>query len=81
MSKVRDTARLHPKTVSEYQQHIVSARSGGIVRAGVASVRVDLSVWQTAMKLAAGDQTRIVVRSSTEVLVVNQSKRKQKGLL
>lgn len=75
--KVHDTARLHHKTVSEHQQHIVrKARKPGMKQA-IESMKVDQRVWKTAMRLAKGDATRIVVRSETEVVVVNQSKKKR----
>lgn len=76
MTKVRDNVRLHHKTVSEHQNHIVRKSGQRKVKAAVSSMQVDLRVWRRAMELAGGDSTRIVKEAPDSVLVVNHSKRK-----
>lgn len=74
-NKVRDTVRLHPSTVTNYEQFLRKVYRPG-TNAALRVIQVDMRVWRAAMKLAKGDSTRIVVHSVTEVVVVNQSKRK-----
>jgi hypothetical protein len=76
-SKVRDTARLHPQTVANYGQHLKRQTRTSSLRMQTQVTRVNLDVWRTALRLAEGDATRIVVHSPTEVIVVNHSKRKK----
>lgn len=76
MPKVRETASLHPKTVSEAQQHIRRKSGQRKVQSAVNSIKVDLRVWHKDLELAQGDVTRIKVESSESVVVVNQSKKK-----
>lgn len=69
-------ASLHPQTVSEYQKHTTKKATPKRARNTVKKLQIDQRVWTTAMKLAGGDRSRIVVHSETEVVVVNPSQRK-----
>lgn len=71
MAKVRDTARLHTKTVSEAASHVKKPSRTPGKRAAITTTKVDLRVWRTALKLAQGDRSRIDVVHSTEVIVKN----------
>ena len=75
MPKARDIARLHPKTVENHHHHVVRTPRKGTKTSQVTTIRVDMRVWKEALRLAEGDQTRIIVRSEIEVVVVNQSKK------
>jgi len=75
MPKVRETVSLHPKTVSEAQSHVRRKSGQRQMQNAIDSVKVDLRVWRTAMRLARGDRTRIKVESAESVVVVNQSKK------
>lgn len=72
MTTVRDSASLHPKTVSEYQSHTkkrAPRKPNKNLRGRY--IKVDPRVWRTALKLAKGDNSRIKVVSDTEVIVSN----------
>lgn len=72
MPAVRDTARLHPETVSNHTVHTKRKPRKKPNRAlRGREIKVDPRVWHTAMKLAKGDNGRIVIVSSTEVIVRN----------
>lgn len=72
MTAVRDSASLHPKTVSEYQSHTKrKPRRKPNKNLRGRYIKVDPRVWRTALKLAQGDNSRIKVISDTEVIVSN----------
>lgn len=71
-------ANLHPKTVSNYQEHTARRvrNHGKKVSHQMTVLRIDPRVWNLALKVANGDRSRIQILSDTAVRVVNQSKRK-----
>ena len=72
MTKVINSASLHPKTVTNYRDHVrvtVPSRSKRGSRMRV--LRVDRRVLETAKKLADGDLRRLEIRSETCVVVRN----------
>ena len=72
MSTVRDTARLHPETVTNYKSHTKKKpRKKPAANLRGRYVKVDPRVWGTAMKLAKGDAKRLKVIHETEVIVNN----------
>ena len=75
MSTVRDTARLHHKTVSNHKSHVlVKTRSRGPDKnSRVTHVKVDRRVWDAAVELCEGDAGRLVIMSETCVIVRNNS--------
>lgn len=74
------TANVHETTVKRAHELARLAKKrkgrGEAKNSRVQSVVIDPRVWQTAMELANGDVTRIQVISETEVLVVNQSRKR-----
>jgi hypothetical protein len=70
--KVRDTAKLHPKTVSNHKQHTKKKPKKPATRVLTTSVKVDPRVWKVARKVAKGDNHRIQIISSEEVIVHNK---------
>lgn len=75
-SKVRDIVRLHPKTCSDHQAHVRKKAVTKPTRKKTDTLQMDQRVWKKALEVAGGDRSRIVVRSATEVVVVNRSLRK-----
>jgi hypothetical protein len=72
MNKVRDKARLHPATVSNYQNHVTKPRRlPRQLRGPSYQIKVDPRVWKVAKQLAKGDTARLVIVSDTEVVVRN----------
>jgi hypothetical protein len=77
MSELQNTTRLHPKTVSEHEQHVKKRRGQAKVRKNgkVRHVKVDSRVWGAAMELAEGDRQRLEVKAPDEVVVLNNPRR------
>jgi hypothetical protein len=77
---MRRNVRPHPQTVTDFSRGALVRPPRTYVRnaaqIGSYVVKVDPVVWQTAMEIADGDRFRIEVRSATEVVVHNHSKRK-----
>lgn len=76
MPKTEEVTRLHHKTVASYHRHVIKKPRKNGSPAELVVTKVDGRIWETALKLAKGDSTRIVVRSPTEVVVVNRSKKR-----
>ena len=77
LQKVSRDARLHHKTVSNYEKHTVRHRTmGRKARERMSVMKVDPRVWEVALNAANGDRSRIQIISETAVRVVNQSKRR-----
>ena len=74
MPKVQDTAKLHPKTVSEHQKHKKTKPRKSSKRQKVERLKVDSRVWEVATLLSEGDPTRLQILSETEVVVKNSRK-------
>lgn len=77
---IRHTASVHPATVTAISQGTLTPRrrqtyTRGPLRGQQYVIKVDPRVWSTALELAGGDATRIQIRSATEVVVTNKSKR------
>jgi len=70
MATVRDTARLHPETVTNHAKHARKYKRSS-KQSEVKVIKVDPRVWRTAMRLAKGDRSRIVVMGTEEVIVLN----------
>lgn len=76
--KVWDVVRVHPQTCSNYQNFVTRKSITKPARKKMRTMQVDQRVWKTALEIAGGDRSRLVVRHETEVVVVNQSKRKKR---
>lgn len=81
MNDLYRTARLHHQTVATYQAHL-SSQDVRVRHSKSATIRVqvDPRVWRIAFELADKDSSRIVVRSPTEVIVTNQTKRSKSSV-
>lgn len=76
--EVYDSVSLHPKTVENAHVHVARERKSPKGRNKVDVIQVDIRVWKQALEIAGNDVTRLVVVSETEVIVLNQSKRKRR---
>lgn len=74
-AEVRDTARLHHKTVSEAGKHVKKKPRKKATKTKKYSVAVDPRVWEVAKKLAKGNNRRIQVVNSEEVIVHNHPRK------
>ena len=73
MATVRETTRLHHKTVSNHQRHTKRKSRSSARRSKVTHTKVDPRVWKAALSLAGHDRSRLKILSSTEVVVLNPS--------
>jgi hypothetical protein len=78
--KVRDVAKLTSKTdLTEAERYKLKLeRTPPRTLGDLQKIQVDIRVWKKAKQLAKGDVSRIVVRSSQEVVVVNNPTKRRK---
>lgn len=73
----RESARLHPQTVTNYKGSIRKAPRKPGKPSRITTLRVDPRIWEAALSISQGDAHRIEVISELEVIVHNNPRKKR----